>query len=159
MRLAIAHAAGELDHGQLGAQHRPRRLELPDHRGVEVEALLPIRRGAPRGGRGRRGEKILGAVGNAVERPAPAAGGDLALGTPGLSQRVLTHHRDHRVVPGPDPLQPVEIELRQLDGRDLTRPHQLTQLPHRSEQHVGLHDRPSPSPLGGEGRVRGSSLL
>src|SRR5262245_61808508 len=70
-----------------------------------------IGRGAPRGRCARGGKKILRPVGNAVEGAAPAAGGNLRIGTAGLPESVIAHHGDHGVVARADALEPVEIEL------------------------------------------------
>jgi hypothetical protein len=56
---------------------------------------VAIEFGAPGGGDAFRVEQVLHAVGNAVQRSAVAAGGDLAVGLARLRQRVLGRQRDH----------------------------------------------------------------
>src|SRR3989442_15117642 len=106
MGLTVAHAPGQLDHRELRAEDGARLLELPDHRRIEIEALLAERRRAPRRrDAARRRQQILGAIGDAVERPTVAAGGDLLLGPPRLLHRALARAGDHGIVAGAEPLE------------------------------------------------------
>ena len=143
MRLAIAHAARQLHHGQLGAEDGARRLELPDDGGVLVEALVLQRRRAP-GGRdasGRR-EQVLGAIRNAVERAEVAAGRKLPLGAPRLLHRALARERDDRIVAGAERLEPMEERLGELDRRHRARADHSAELAKRDEDRLVAHEQP-----------------
>ena len=140
MRLAIAHAARQLHHGQLGAEDGARRLELPDDGGVLVEALVLQRRRAP-GGRdaARRREQILGAIRNAVERAEVAAGRELPLGAPRLVHRALARERDDGIVAGAERLEPMEERLGELDRRHRARADHFAELAKRDEDRLVAH--------------------
>ena len=79
---AIAEAAGELDHRRLAEEHGAGVGEPLMTVASYGELLRGQRRGAPRRRVPAHGEEILGHVGDAVQRAAPGAGGDLRLGAP-----------------------------------------------------------------------------
>ena len=64
-----------------------------------------------------RGEDVLGAVGNAVHRPAVIACHDLAFGLPRLLQGLVGRGEKIGIDLGIEQRRPVEQRLRQLDRR------------------------------------------
>src|SRR2546421_9250536 len=109
--MVVTEAARQLDHGQFGDQDSPGGAELMDHSGVVIEDLLAVGLGSPGGRDAPGGEKVLGAVGDAVQQPAVTAGADLPVGGLGLLEGALARDGDNSAEPGPDPLQPVQGSL------------------------------------------------
>ena len=98
-RIARAPAKPLVAHGQraereLGHQHGSGGIEPLDDGGVFVEGLMLEAARAPGGGIAFHGEQIFCAPGNAVERAAIVAGGDLVVGGLGLGERALFGERD-----------------------------------------------------------------
>src|SRR6185312_10654890 len=80
---------GEGAEAELGDQHRPGGVEAFDHGGVVIEALVLIGLRAPGGGISLGGEQVLGAPGDAVQRAAVAAAGNVLVGLARLRQGAL----------------------------------------------------------------------
>ncbi len=132
MGLTVAHAAGKLDHRELGAEHGSGLLQLANDRRIAVKRASSERRGAPAGGYAvRRGEKVLGAVGDAVEGAAILAASDLLLGALGLAKRPFPRDGHDRVQRRTVAFEPVQRKLSQLDRRDLSAPDELGEVPDR----------------------------
>src|SRR5262249_17375958 len=74
--VAIAHAAGQLDHRSFADQDGTDAVEMFDDSRVIVEDLIRVRLRAPGARYSFDGEKIFGGVRNAVERTAIVAAGD-----------------------------------------------------------------------------------
>ena len=105
--VVVAEAAGQLDHRQLGDQHRPRLAQLAHDGGVVVEDLLAVRLRAPGGRDAARGEQVLGAVGDAVQRAARLARGNLLVGEVGLLEGQLARDGDDGAQSRAELFQPV----------------------------------------------------
>src|SRR5262249_31696562 len=96
-------------------------------------------------------EKILGAVWNAVERPAVAAGGNLPLGPLRLGHGAVARDGHDGVVLGPDLLESIEERLGERDRRDCSRAHELREATDREEYGTSAHVRPRSGTKGGNG--------
>ena len=127
-RIAIAAAAGELDHRELRGEHSARLHEARDRGGVLVEDLIAIRRRAPGGRRAFRGKEVLRAVGDAEQRTRVASL-DRGVSPTGLGARTHTHDRRDSVVLRTDTFQKIAELVRELDSRDLTLAKRRAQLP------------------------------
>ena len=137
----VAEAAGELDHGGLPEEDRPRPAEPLDHRGVEVEDLRAERFCPPGCGNPLRGEEVLGPVGDAVEGADVAAGQDLLLRAMRLREGQVARDRDHGREAGTQRVESIEVGLGQLHGADLPPMEQGALFADRCEEHVVLQHR------------------
>ena len=77
-----------------------------------------------------------------MKRAAMFSGGDLGVGGSGLSHRAFFGETRHAVQRRVVSSKPAQIHARQIDGGDLTRAHQLRQLPHRQKGDVFDPGRP-----------------
>ena len=120
--------------GQLGHQHGAGFLEPGRDRGLLVDHPVLELRGAPGRRIARVGDQVLGAPGNAVQRPAILARGDLGVGLRGLLERQILGERDDALQQRVEPLEPAEIELRQLGRAELAGADQGRKLGDRQER-------------------------
>ncbi len=162
--VVVPEAAGQLDHGQLGHEHRPRLGQPLDHRPIVVEDLLPEGLGAPGGRDALRRQQVLEAVRDAVEGPAVLARDQLLVGAVGLREGHIAGHGDHGAELRPEGFQALQVRLGQLDRVHLARSEQKAQVAHGGEQHVVAdHLRPPFHSRPARGRasktVTGSSAL
>ncbi len=129
-------AVGERAQCGLGDQHGAGLGQKAHHRGVRLRHPVQIRLGTPARRQPRRVQQVLAAIGDAVQRPAPAPGGDLRVGGVGLGHRELGRgQRDAfqaRAVTG----DPVQIKLGELYRADLSGAHPAGQLRKRCEADV-----------------------
>src|SRR5262249_54807710 len=133
---AIAHAAGQLDHGRLAEQDCARVGEAPDSRSVAVDLLLLENLGAPGRRRPRKGQEILGRVGHAVQRSAPLAGTDVLLGGAGLRERMLGQKRGKCAERWAKPFGALEITFGELDRRQRAALDALAELADGQKENV-----------------------
>ena len=96
---------------QLGDQHRAGLVEALHHRGVLRGHAIAERLGAVGGGDAGGVEQVLRAPGNAVQRAAILAGGDLLVGLPRLRQRQIARERDDAAQFGIEARDAVEIDV------------------------------------------------
>ncbi len=89
-----------------------------------VMHLIPKRHCAPGGRVAGVGDQVLGAPGDAVQRAAINPGGDLGVGLAGLLERQVFGQGHHGLEERVEALEPGEVELGQLGGRDLPGPDQ-----------------------------------
>jgi hypothetical protein len=103
-------------HAQLGEQHRARRVQSRNDRGIRRRHAVAERFGAV--GRGNAGcvEQILAAPRHAMQRTAVPSRRDLGVSLLRLLQRVIARERDDRADFWIQPLDSVEIDARQLLG-------------------------------------------
>jgi len=127
---------GERAHAELGDQYRAGFLQPIDHGGVDGGYLIPIGFRAPRGANAARGEQVFRAVRNAVQQAAIIAPGYLAIGAARLLESKISCECDDALQDRIVARKPIEIQLRQFDGRDLFRADQRRELPHRPEGNV-----------------------
>ena len=81
--MRVAHAAGQLDHRQLGGQRSAGFLQPRNDRSVIFKLLVPERLSAPsRGDSSRSGKQVLGSPGDSVEKTSIVPVGNLRLRTP-----------------------------------------------------------------------------
>jgi hypothetical protein len=112
---AVAQPAREFDHRALAEQHRARLAQARDHGGVEVERLLLERCCAPGGAQAGRRQEVLGSPRDAVQRAAPAAELEVALGQARLHERDVAGHRLERVQGWGEALDALEVRLGEFD--------------------------------------------
>src|SRR5207302_6465783 len=96
-RVAIAAAAGELDHRELRGENRATPFQFRDDGGVLSDDLVAIRWGAPGGRRAARREQVL----RAVRDPGQGAAllfRERYIGALCFIERALGHERGDRVV-------------------------------------------------------------
>ena len=103
----------------LATSTAPACVEPLDHGGVFIDDLVLEAACAPGGGIAFDGEQILGAPGNAVQRAAVLARGDLVVGFSGLRQGAVFGEGDDEVQRGIVALEAGEVHLGQVDGGDL----------------------------------------
>ena len=132
--------------GQLGDKDGPGLSEPPDHLSVLFDDLVLKGLIPPgRGGAGNRKE-VLHSPGDSVEGPLPLSGFDLRLGLLGLFPSPSLQNRDgtkkNRVVP----LQPIQVNLGELCGREVSFLQEGGQAVHREERNVFLVARKRATP-------------
>ena len=135
VRLAVAHAAGQLDHRELGDEHRAGLAQAADHGRVVVEDLLLAAAPRPTSWACRRASRAgpwrrTGCRG-AGPRQWPAAISASARAR--LGQRAIADERDDGVVARAQPLQPIEEHLGQRDRRHAALADRVGELTERTE--------------------------
>jgi len=103
--------------------------------------MVAPRRSAERRRRAGPAEQVLGAVGDAVQRSAVVAGGELGVEFLGARERLLAQQRDDAEQLRVEALQPVERELGEPDRRDLALAQQAGEVEQRREGEVGVGRR------------------
>ena len=115
----VTHSAGQFDHRRLSEQDRPDVLEVLDDSSVVVKDLVGVRFRSP----GRRntlyGEKILGCVGNAVQRPAVVTATNLLFRKFGLFQSDGWSQPRVGIEARSEFLAALEVALGKFHGREL----------------------------------------
>ena len=134
-RPGMRHLVG----GELAEQHRTRIVEPGGRRGVSIgdpvdeDARVRGREDAP------RVVDVLEPEGDAVQRAARRARGDLGLGLPGLLPRQIERARDEGARLAVVLLDALDQRLDQIDGRQLPRRDQAGQLGDREVVEIGCH--------------------
>ena len=103
---------------------------------LPVDHPVLERRRAPGGRIARIGDQVLGPPGNAVQRTAIMARGDLPIGLRRLLEREVLGERHDALQQRVEPLEPLEIKLRQLGRADLPASDQGRQLDDRQEREL-----------------------
>ena len=114
---------------------------------------VAIRLGAVGGGDAGRVEKVLGAPGNAVQRPAILACRDLLVGLPRLRQRQLARERDDAVQLRVEALQSVQIDVREPLRGDLALLDPARELRHTERRRCPRRSPAAALDLCGFGRI------
>ncbi len=149
-------AERELARRQLRDQNGPRFRKALDDGRIHVEDLRAKGLGSPSGRIAFRRDDVLAAPGNPVERAEVPARGDLGVGAPRLRHRQVLRESYDAVQERVVLLEPREIHLSELDGRCLSRSHQLREMGQRPERRL-LEVR-RPLDRGRSGRARKTSL-
>ena len=93
----VPEPSRELDHGELRHENGTGVAKAADDRRVFGKHLTAERTCPPAGRNAPGREKILGAVGDSMKRPAVVTGSDLLLGAPRFLERALPSQRRNRV--------------------------------------------------------------
>ena len=136
--MVVAHAAGNLDRGQLGDQNGAGIAQLARDGRLVGEDLVAKRLGAPGGRRAGVGDDVLEAVGNAVQGATIESGLQFRLGKRRFAQGNIVKHRRDGVERPPDRLQTVQAEPGQLDRRQGARAQESAEFPYREEGDIAL---------------------
>ena len=92
-------------------------FQVTDHRRVKVGHVVAQDARAHRRWHAGHVEEVLDPEGHAVQRTAPAAVRDFALGLPSGCARLIWHDADVAIQARVEPLDAFEIRVRQLNGR------------------------------------------
>src|SRR5207245_10946969 len=117
VRILAGDAEGELVQVLFSQDHRAGRLQMADHRGVELRHV--VAQDGRAHGRRYTGEieKILDPDRDTVQWAAPAAAANVVLGLPRSRPSSLRQHADVRVEGRVEALYPREIGPGKLNGR------------------------------------------
>ena len=127
-RVRIAAAAGQLDHGELGGQHRAGLAQSSDDGRIIVQHLIFVRRRAPARWDAFGREQVLGAIRDAGQRRRGCALRERAVGFARLGERQLRRQLRERVIGRPEGLQAIQGKAGELQGRDFLFAQQLGRL-------------------------------
>jgi hypothetical protein len=123
---------------QLGHQHRAGIAQALHHRAVRRGHAIAVRLGAPGGGMPAVSSRSFTPHGNAVQRAAILAGGDLGVGGFRLLERQVAGERDDAAQLGVEALQAVEVDVGEALGGELARLDPARKLRERGEGDVGI---------------------
>ncbi len=106
------------------------------HRGVDLDDLVAIWTGAPRGLVALHRQEVLRSPRYAVERTAILPARDLLVRRRGLTERSLLRDRDDRLQHRVEPLDAAQVHPRELRRRHLPTANQLGELGHGKEREL-----------------------